>query len=150
MAARATILILVVTLAACSPGASGEPGDAGPEDRSAEGSESAAFPLDGSAFGARASALAKAGDHPRPAAWFEPTDDEVAAIGAELAREFPPDAVGRREPWSPERPPPAFRAARVDLDGDGVEEILTLFAHPFFCGSGGCTFRVYSTKGGDV
>jgi hypothetical protein len=105
--------------------------------------------MDGTVFGAPADELAKAGEVPRPATKFDLTDDEVAALARVLAEDY------ERDDSDPDRSPAtsgqrAFRAAKIDLDGDGVEEFLMLFADGYHCGSGGCTFRVYARNGGPI
>lgn len=37
---------------------------------------------------------------------------------------------------------------RVDLNGDGKDEVLVYLLGPFFCGTGGCTFMVFQYAGG--
>src|SRR5688572_10507630 len=143
MAGLAAALTLLLLLTACSAGTSDENETAAISEPA---KPSAAFPLDGTVFGAPASELAKAGDHPRPAAQFDLTADELARVGAELAEDYSLKDFRQREIDGVQVAPPSFRAAKVDLDGDGIDEILTLSAGYFACGSGGCGFRIYSAK----
>ncbi len=145
MPSRATVPILMLAVAACSAGSPDAAGNAALAERQEAAPE---FSRGGSTFGAPASELSEAIEYPRLEAQFEPTDDELAVLGAELAREYSLEDFDVRKIAGAEVPPPSFRAAAVDLDGDGNDELLTLLAGFGKCGSGGCTFRVYSTKGG--
>ncbi len=40
------------------------------------------------------------------------------------------------------------RTARVDLDGDGQDDLLAYLEGPYFCGSGGCSLLVFRNEGG--
>jgi len=40
-----------------------------------------------------------------------------------------------------------FQFYKVDLNGDGKEEIFVRFMGPYFCGSGGCTFLLLDSSG---
>lgn len=40
-----------------------------------------------------------------------------------------------------------FQFYKVDLNGDGKEEIFVRFLGPYFCGSGGCTFLLLDSYG---
>ena len=42
----------------------------------------------------------------------------------------------------------SFRAATVDLNGDGTHEIVAYATDPEQCGSGGCTLYVLAHRGG--
>lgn len=42
-----------------------------------------------------------------------------------------------------------YQSATVDLNGDGVDEILVRASSRDYCGSGGCTLFVLSPEGGD-
>lgn len=143
-----TAQALLLLLTACS--ASGP--DAAEANRapSEQASAQPEFALDGSVVGAPPEELAKAGDHPRPSAQFELTNGELAALGAELAKDYSPEDFDPREIAGMKVAPPSFRAAAIDLNGDGVDEILTLLASFGACGSGGCRFRVYSMEGGGL
>lgn len=39
------------------------------------------------------------------------------------------------------------RDARVDLDGDGQDDLLVYLEDPYFCGSGGCSLVVFRNEG---
>ena len=42
-----------------------------------------------------------------------------------------------------------FQAAKFDLNGDGIQEVLFHYDGAGMCGSGGCTLRVYEKRGTD-
>jgi len=42
---------------------------------------------------------------------------------------------------------PRIRSVRLDLNGDGIDEILYHVDHPFFCGSGECPVLVMHRRG---
>ncbi|WP_095012973.1 hypothetical protein [Tsuneonella mangrovi] len=77
-----------------------------------------------------------ADDNPPPAKAALPASED-ARLESFLIQQFVADA------------PVSYRAGRVDLDGDGTDEVLAYVGGPMVCGSGGCPLLVLKDDGKD-
>ncbi|WP_209348045.1 hypothetical protein [Pontixanthobacter sp. CEM42] len=78
-----------------------------------------------------------------PHTQLAPTNDEMSALLEQL--------VAEQNEERPDDPTPAtFKAASVNLDGYGPNELVVRLESPYHCGSGGCTLRVYQYKVGEL
>ncbi|VVT12165.1 hypothetical protein [Erythrobacter sp. EC-HK427] len=92
---------------------------------------------DGTVFGAPQVELDRAGRHGEPDERFALSAEQIAAIAA-----LEVDGIDQQVSENLQRHwTPGFLGGQIDLNDDGRNEILVLST--MFCGSGGCSFRVY-------
>lgn len=79
----------------------------------------------------------------------EPTPPNVTPAAPGEARQTPEVALNEAllAIYGPETGEVRYFSGQIDLDGDGVDEIIAHVAGPTVCGSGGCTTLVFTPEG---